>query len=80
MTTDQRLDDIFDVFDDLFLSGQFRKADTLLSLMLNIEDRSLIVGILVITAPASDKLPSRKVFLDNCRSRIDDHKLFHNLD
>lgn len=57
---DARLDDIFDVIDDLLLAGEFRKVDTLLWALQEREDFSLQLGVLTITAAAASKLPSRQ--------------------
>jgi hypothetical protein len=57
---DERLDDIFDVIDDLLLAGEFRKVDTLLYAVRECEDFSFQIGVLTITAAARSKLPSRK--------------------
>lgn len=63
----EKLDDLFDVIDDLFLEGEFRKADTLLYSMKNLDDFSLLIGILTVSAPARSKLPSRKLLFNNTK-------------
>ena len=65
--TDERLDDIYDVVDELFLAGEFRKVDTLLYAMKNCDDFDIQLGLLTITIPAKSKLNNRQAIFDCAR-------------
>ena len=66
MNADEKLDSIFDVFDDLMLEDRFDDLNVILSLMdATNMPIALAVGILTVTAAGRSKLPDRKVFYEN---------------
>ncbi len=58
--TDAAIDRLFDLFDDLHFAGRFEESDSkLYAGGLDRLNDKLLVGLLTITVPARDHLPSR---------------------
>lgn len=68
---DRKLDLIFDLFDNLFLSHDFKTADLLIELMNPNADLTLVLGVLSITLCAKDDLPSRAKYFRYVSQRHD---------
>ena len=68
---DRKLDLIFDLFDNLFLSHDFKTADLLIELMNPDADLTLVLGVLSITLAAKDDLPSRAKYFRRVSQRYD---------
>lgn len=72
MNRNQRIDVIFNLFDELMREGKFETIDILLQLILNQPNVDDYLSLLTITIPAKNKLPTRKQMLlsyvDLCKS------------
>lgn len=68
---DDAIDILFDTFDDLFMDGEFEKADELLP-TIEVEklDTNLLVALLVITYPAKEKLSNRPAVVERVKERL----------
>lgn len=64
-------DYIFDLFDDLFLDGNFEEANKLfLEINLDVLNIELIIILLALNKQAEHELKDRNIFVSNCISRI----------
>lgn len=72
MNRNQRIDVIFNLFDELMREGKFETIDLLLELILNQPNIDDYLSLLTITIPAKNKLPIRKQmllsYIDLCKS------------
>ncbi len=81
MNVDEQLDLIFDTFNDLFWANNFEQADKILSEVEDYSSIDLIIGYLVASLPAKDKLPNRRQMLQTAQKRFPDPRgeLFQGL-
>ncbi|TFH46695.1 MAG: hypothetical protein E4H01_09535 [Lysobacterales bacterium] len=69
MNEDDKLDEIFNKVDDLFLAGKFEEADALLSAVDPREiGETLTIGWLTITFAARDRLQNRDALVARARA------------
>lgn len=71
---DRELDLIFNLFDNLFLKGEFDTANLLIRLMNPDANLTLVIGVLSITLAAKDRLPNRERFFRHVSQRHDAQK------
>ena len=68
---DAALDILFDHIDDMFLAGKFKECDKVLpTIDLERLNTSLLVGLMMITFAAKDKLTYREQMLINIEDRL----------
>jgi len=72
MSTDQQLDAIYELFNELFLKEQFFAADTVLLLIdAKAAPLDLLYGVLTVTLAAKSRLSQRQRLLDIISLRPD---------